>query len=263
MCLVAAVMSKEQIQHVLKLVRAFPQALMSFGWNLQDWISSRLGGTCDKIVHVSLSRIHGRRSVPDTLKAIQRNHSLAESSHFPAIWATCGNFSFFIMMGSFSPLKKNKIKYKSKKKQNTDRCLFQCTWQVTKFRLLGTKWNERLCEREACQGPVFYREGIWTEITSCWSQLWQRGLRSEKDPGGWFTTNKLNFMGCPCKSPGAHILQSRRNMHVGLPFSVKKTQSKVWPSTWPNQVYEALNVWKEKSRTLRGEGVVWGYDLCL
>lgn len=116
MCLVAAVTSKEQIQHVLKLVGAFPQTLMSFGWNLQDWISSHLGGTCDKIVHVSLSRIHGCRSVPDTLKAIQRNHSLAESSNFPTIWATHGNFSFFIMMGSFSPWKKNKIKYKSKKK---------------------------------------------------------------------------------------------------------------------------------------------------
>lgn len=149
--LFAAVRSKEQVQHVLKLVEAFPQTWMSSGSYLQGWVPVEPVTKS----YISHSRTHGLSSVPDTLKATQRDPSSTESTHSMSSEPLTA-FSFpFIIMGSCFP------------QTPSDRCRSQCILAGHQFRLFGTKRNERFCEGEACQAPCFSREGIWTDTTSC------------------------------------------------------------------------------------------------
>lgn len=204
-------------------------------------------------LYVSHSRTHSLSSVPDTLKDIQRDPKSTESSQFHKIWATHGLFFPFHHYGKLLSSQKT-----------SDRCLFQCTWQVTKFRLFWTKWNERFCEREACQAPLFSRKGIWTDTTSCWSQLWQHGQGSKKDPHRWLITSNLNFIQRQRSvhaNPQVLTLCSPPKMPflVELPFSattmLSKTQSSMWPSTLPNGVYHTLNLFKKNRRHLKAKGL--------
>lgn len=99
--------------------------------------------------------------------------------------------------------------------------------------------------KEACQGPVFHREGIWTEITSCWSQLWQHGLRSKKDPHRWLITHKLNFIQRQRAVRADSLVltlcsPNEMALHAELFFFGHKTQFSTWLNTLPNGTYKTF-----------------------